>query len=155
MSDESPAKIEPLHNPSQAAVVQPPLANATNGNPGMGAKALLAKKMAKNQSVSHGSNRWQMLNFYSNPSFTSPTDNLVTPVSQKLNQAKKKHFNKYATSCCPRATANRFSRGQSKPMDSIFAKQAAASDDDEELKPDQPTSSDSNGMAVDDEENPF
>jgi hypothetical protein len=43
--------VQPLHNPSQAAhvvVPQAPLGNATNGNvPGMGVKALMAKKMAK------------------------------------------------------------------------------------------------------------
>lgn len=50
------APIQPLHNPSQAAhvvVPQAPLGNATNGigsqAPGMGAKALLAKKLAKSQ----------------------------------------------------------------------------------------------------------
>lgn len=31
----------------------------------------------------------------SNPNFVSPTDNLVTPVTQKLNAAKKKQFTKY------------------------------------------------------------
>ncbi|OJT09058.1 hypothetical protein TRAPUB_83 [Trametes pubescens] len=48
--------IQPLHNPGQAAhvvVPQAPLGNATNGllnqAPGMGAKALLAKKFAKSQ----------------------------------------------------------------------------------------------------------
>lgn len=54
--DASPMHVQPLHNPSQAAHVLPqaPLGNATNGTapaglaPGMGAKALLAKKMAKN-----------------------------------------------------------------------------------------------------------
>ena len=42
--------IQPLHNPSQAAHVvlpQAPLGNVVNQAPGMGAKALLAKKMAK------------------------------------------------------------------------------------------------------------
>ena len=50
--------IQPLHNPSQAAhvvVPQAPLGNSTNGPlnqaPGMGAKALLAKKFAKSQYV--------------------------------------------------------------------------------------------------------
>ena len=55
--DASPVHVQPLHNPSQAAhvvVPQAPLGNTMNGNavasqaPGMGAKALLAKKMAKN-----------------------------------------------------------------------------------------------------------
>lgn len=31
---------------------------------------------------------------YSNHTYVSPTDNLVTPVTQKLNAAKKKHFTK-------------------------------------------------------------
>lgn len=46
--------IQPLHNPSQAAhIVVPsaPLGNVVNQAPGMGAKALLAKKMARSQSV--------------------------------------------------------------------------------------------------------
>ena len=46
--------IQPLHNPSLAAQVvvpQAPIGNGTLANqaPGMGAKALLAKKLAKNQ----------------------------------------------------------------------------------------------------------
>lgn len=52
--DGSPAPIQPLHNPSQAAhivVPQAPLGNVVNQAPGMGAKALLAKKMAKTLSV--------------------------------------------------------------------------------------------------------
>ena len=53
---DSPVHVEPLHNPAQAAQVivpQAPLGNATNGplKPGMGAKALLAKKMAKGRCV--------------------------------------------------------------------------------------------------------
>ena len=57
---ESPigTPIQPMHNPAQAAhvvVPQAPLGNATNGQfsqvPGMGSKALLAKKFAKTQYV--------------------------------------------------------------------------------------------------------
>ena len=65
--NDSPVHVQPLHNPSQAAhvvVPQAPLGNATNGlssqAPGMGAKALLAKKMA-NQYVHTGSGRWPAL----------------------------------------------------------------------------------------------
>lgn len=55
--NESPASVQPLHNPSQAAhvvVPQAPLGNSntnagSNNIPGMGVKALLAKKMAKSQ----------------------------------------------------------------------------------------------------------
>lgn len=56
--NDSPAQtpIQPMHNPAQAAhvvVPQAPLGNATNGigsqAVGMGAKALLAKKLAKSQ----------------------------------------------------------------------------------------------------------
>jgi len=43
-------------------------------------KALLAKKMAKSN----------------NPKFVSPTDNMVTPVTQKLNAARQKRFVKGA-----------------------------------------------------------
>jgi len=48
--------IQPLHNPANAAhvvVPQAPLGNVVNQVPGMGAKALLAKKMAKSQCVSN------------------------------------------------------------------------------------------------------
>ncbi|THH11703.1 hypothetical protein EW145_g454 [Phellinidium pouzarii] len=83
---DSPVHAEPLHNPARAAhvvVPQAPLGNATNAKiinqlPGMGAKALLAKKMAKT----------------SNPKFISPTDNMMTPCSQKISAAKKKRFDK-------------------------------------------------------------
>ncbi|KAF8915915.1 hypothetical protein CPB85DRAFT_1217068 [Mucidula mucida] len=73
--------IQPLHNPSQAAKIvhpQAPLGNLGNQAPGLGAKALLAKKMAKGLK----------------PSFVSPTDKMMTPCSQKLSDTKKKHFTK-------------------------------------------------------------
>lgn len=62
--NDSPASVQPLHNPSQAAhvvVPQAPLGNAnTNGAAkhvqGMGVKALLAKKMAKSQWVAVAEN---------------------------------------------------------------------------------------------------
>jgi len=44
---DSPVHIQPLHNPSQAAI---PLGN-NNGQMGLGTKALLAKRMAKEQCV--------------------------------------------------------------------------------------------------------
>ena len=31
---------------------------------------------------------------FRNPKFVSPTDKILTPVSQKLNAAKKRHFDK-------------------------------------------------------------
>ncbi|KAI6119375.1 hypothetical protein EDD16DRAFT_940023 [Pisolithus croceorrhizus] len=80
--NDSPAPIQPMHNPSQAAHIvlpQAPLGNATNGAVnGLGVKALLEKRMAKRN----------------NPKFVSPTDDLVTPVTKKLNAAKQKHFTK-------------------------------------------------------------
>lgn len=86
--DDSPASshIQPLHNPGNAAhvvVPQAPLGNATNGPiksaPGMGAKALFEKRLAK-----------------SNATYVSPTDSMMTPTTQKINAAKRKHFNKGA-----------------------------------------------------------
>jgi len=83
--DDSPlgTPIQPLHNPSQAAQVVVPQApvggGASNAAPGLGAKALLAKKMAKGR----------------NPSDTvSPTDHMMTPCTRKLTAAKKKQFDK-------------------------------------------------------------
>jgi len=81
-SSESPdfKPIQPLHNPSLAAQVVVPKAPIGNGNsinqaPGMGAKALFAKKLARN----------------GNP-VVSPTDNLLTPCSATLAKQKQKHF---------------------------------------------------------------
>lgn len=55
--DDSPiaTPIQPLHNPSQAAHVvfpQAPLGNVVNQAAGMGAKALLAKRMVNSSLVS-------------------------------------------------------------------------------------------------------
>ncbi|KAH7930091.1 hypothetical protein BV22DRAFT_1001552 [Leucogyrophana mollusca] len=126
----SSAPIQPMHNPSQAAhvvVPQAPLGNATNGSstqvPGMGMKALLAKKMAKSN----------------NPKFVSPTDNLMTPVTQKLNAAKQKRFTKGA-----------------KPMGALFPPKETPSSDEQDdasdAEPSEPATADVQ-MAEDD--NPF
>ena len=91
---DSPLHIQPLHNPSQAAI---PLGN-NNGQMGFGTKALFAKRIAKEQYVSPGPvhrKDWvHALADIRNPMFVSPTDKMVTPVSQKLNAGKKKHFDK-------------------------------------------------------------
>jgi hypothetical protein len=59
-----------MHNPSQAAhivVPQAPLGHVANGAnntiPGMGMKALLAKKMAKTKWVHERVDHWQMLTY--------------------------------------------------------------------------------------------
>ncbi|KAF7352828.1 hypothetical protein MVEN_01249700 [Mycena venus] len=120
------APIQPLHNPAQAAhVVVPkaPLGNVVNQPAGMGAKALLEKKMAKSL----------------NPTYISPTDNLMTPCTQKLTAAKKKHFTKGA-----------------KPIQ-LFASTAeerADESDDESRQPDEMQAQQAPAMDVDDE-NPF
>ncbi|KAK7470696.1 hypothetical protein VKT23_002118 [Stygiomarasmius scandens] len=117
--------IQPLHNPANAAhvvVPQAPLGNVVNQVPGMGAKALLAKKMAKSQS---------------NPSYVSPTDNLMTPCTQKLNAAKKKHFSKPA-----------------KPVQ-LFAQKEENSSDGEEEPNSSPEQKPADAMPIDDDENPF
>ncbi|GJE84977.1 Spo12 domain-containing protein [Phanerochaete sordida] len=118
--DASPVPVQPLHNPSQAAKVvvpQAPVGTATTGTaalaPGMGAKALLAKRMAKNI----------------NPAFVSPTDNLMTPCSKKLNAAKKKTF----------------AKGVAKPMPSLFSQPESKESD----------SSGDEAKKMDDDENPF
>ncbi|KAI0268235.1 hypothetical protein BC834DRAFT_842265 [Gloeopeniophorella convolvens] len=107
--NDSPASVhvQPLHNPQNAAhvaVPQAPLGNATNGPtsqaPGMGARAFLAKRMAKSQ----------------NPTYISPTDSMMTPVTQKISAAKKKHFNK----------------GAPKPMPALFGETVADTSDQED-----------------------
>ncbi|KAF7355275.1 hypothetical protein MSAN_01443800 [Mycena sanguinolenta] len=121
------APIQPLHNPAQAAhVVVPkaPLGNVLNQPVGMGAKALLEKKMAKSL----------------NPTYISPTDNLMTPCTQKLTAAKRKHFTKSA-----------------KPIQ-LFAstEEQADESDDDSRQPDenQPQPQQLPAMETD-EENPF
>ncbi|KZW03758.1 hypothetical protein EXIGLDRAFT_715817 [Exidia glandulosa HHB12029] len=76
--DASPITVQPLHHPEQAAQ-QPPLGNATNlaDAPGMGGKALLAKKMAGGKKA-----------------YVSPSDAIMTPCTAKLSKAKNKHFSK-------------------------------------------------------------
>lgn len=70
---DSPASapIQPMHNPSQAAhivVPQAPLGHVANGAnnaiPGMGMKALLAKKLAKSKCVHERVDQWQMLTLF-------------------------------------------------------------------------------------------
>ncbi|KAK0453747.1 hypothetical protein EV421DRAFT_1766194 [Armillaria borealis] len=118
--------IQPLHNPSQAAHVvlpQAPLGNVVNQAPGMGAKALLAKKMAKSLK----------------PNFVSPTDNMMTPCSQKLSDAKKKHFTKGA-----------------KPVQLFAQKEESASDGEGEADEDIDIKEQNKmRMDVDEDENPF
>ncbi|KAI5453391.1 hypothetical protein NCC49_005870 [Naganishia albida] len=89
--------MSPLHDPKHKAVVQAPVAplgvtnpnpiipgqsadpamDQTYANPGLGQKALLAKKFAK-----------------ANKPTISPTDQMQSPCSAKLTSAKKKHFTK-------------------------------------------------------------
>jgi len=42
----------------------------------------------------HGVQTFTRCSIFRNPKFVSPTDKMLTPVSQKLNAAKKKHFDK-------------------------------------------------------------
>lgn len=82
--NDSPASapVQPLQNPSQAAQVvvpQAPIGHAPNVAPGLGAKALLAKRLAKGRS--------------SNDT-VSPTDNMMTPCTRRLTAEKKKLFDK-------------------------------------------------------------
>jgi len=99
---------------------------------GLGTKALLAKRMAKEQ----------------NPKFVSPTDKMVTPVSQKLNAAKKKHFDK----------------GKPKSKPGLFSPEESSSRDDDNVSDDEPAptqgTSDADTpsttqMVINDDENPF
>ncbi|EKM80321.1 hypothetical protein AGABI1DRAFT_113519 [Agaricus bisporus var. burnettii JB137-S8] len=135
---ESPlgTPIQPLHNPSQAAQVVVPQAPLGNANlayqaPGMGAKALLAKKFAKTH----------------NPNFVSPTDNLMTPVSQKLNAAKKKQFSKGAK------PVQLFTQKENIESNSVND----SNDDDEmsDASKDEPVTQDQPQEMKIDDENPF
>ncbi|KAA1466455.1 hypothetical protein DENSPDRAFT_768698 [Dentipellis sp. KUC8613] len=123
----SPGSIQPLHNPKHAAQVvvpQAPLGNATNGPlsqaPGMGAKAMLAKRMAKSQ----------------NPTFVSPTDNMVTPVTKRLGAVKQKHFAKFVFPASRVSGVTDLVRRGANPMQPLFSQaEATAEDSDEETTP--------------------
>ncbi|KAI0787155.1 hypothetical protein BC629DRAFT_1515276 [Irpex lacteus] len=124
----TPADVQPLHQPTQAAVVVPPQApvgtasnSAANQSIGMGAKALLAKKMAKN----------------ANPNFVSPTDDMMTPCTKKISAAKKKHF----------------TRGGVKPMKPLFAQHQSEANKASDSGSSEDESSSANKM--DEDENPF
>ncbi|KAI0700793.1 hypothetical protein BC835DRAFT_1326562 [Cytidiella melzeri] len=110
---ESPVHVQPLHQAS--------LGNTTSGTAnepaGLGAKALLAKKMAKSI----------------NPTFVSPTDNMMTPCTKKISAAKKRHFTKGA-----------------KPMKPLFAQAEAKESESGSSEDEIPSAS-----KMDDEENPF
>ena len=73
-----------------------------------------------------------------NPTYISPTDNLMTPCTQKLSAAKKKHFAKLVQSLfCSSCSQMRF-RG-AKPIQ-LFAQaeeKAADSDDENSMVQDQ------------------
>ncbi|KAH9965905.1 hypothetical protein BC827DRAFT_1354901 [Russula dissimulans] len=129
---DSPASvhIQPLHNPQNAAHVaipQAPLGNATNGpinpGPGMGARAFLAKRMTKTQ----------------NPTYVSPTDSMLTPVTQKISAARKKRFNK----------------GPSVPIPALFGDAAANTSDDEGGDVVPPASSGTSNELATMDDNPF
>ena|ERR1700761_4792483 len=94
-----------------------------------------------------------------NPSYVSPTDNLMTPVTQKISAAKKKHFNKSViTPALPiELVDNSFLlfRGQSKPMPSLFSENIADTSDNEEEDTIPPTSLGIPGESVTTEDNPF
>ena len=92
----------------------------------------------------------------------SPTDNMMTPCSQKLNQTKKKHFAKYVPSFFLFARPARLlmskctSRGVAKPMPSLFGQQQkeASSDSDSEDTPEAPAKP-TGESKMDEDENPF
>ncbi|KAJ7932316.1 hypothetical protein B0H13DRAFT_1448933, partial [Mycena leptocephala] len=88
--------VQPLHDPARAAyVIVPtaPLGNVSTQPAGLGAKALLAKNIAQNLHASRFAPPYGNLTL-SNPAYISPTDNIMTPCTQKLSGAKKKHFTK-------------------------------------------------------------
>ncbi|KAI0005038.1 hypothetical protein BJV74DRAFT_792899 [Russula compacta] len=124
------AHIQPLHNPQNAAYVaipQAPLGNATNGStnqvPGMGTRAFLAKRMSKTQ----------------NPTYVSPTDSLLTPVTQKISAARKKRFN----------------QGKSAPIPALFGNTPANKSDDEDGDAIPPTNLGTSGELPTTDDNPF
>ncbi|KAK6984128.1 hypothetical protein R3P38DRAFT_3312212 [Favolaschia claudopus] len=118
--------IQPLHNPAKAArVIVPtaPLGDVVNQPAELRAKALLERQMAKSL----------------NPTYISPTDNLMTPCTEKLTTAKKKNFTK---------------SGKSIQLLAFNANEWADKDDDEANRHPDAQPQEAPAMEVD-EENPF
>ena len=94
----------------------------------------------------------------SNPTYVSPTDSMMTPVSQKLNAAKKKHFTKYDPLRfeCIFAFVLITLPSAPKPMQPLFPTKSSSSEseasDDEDEKP---ARSSEDMKLDDDDENPF
>jgi hypothetical protein len=89
-----------------------------------------------------------------NPTYISPTDNLMTPCTQKLTAAKKKHFTKFVhhPALCRSSPLTPVCRG-TKPIQ-LFAQTEEQADesDDESREKDQTQPQ----LAMDvDDENPF
>ncbi|KAJ7840160.1 hypothetical protein B0H14DRAFT_2785736 [Mycena olivaceomarginata] len=110
-SDDSPISrpVEPLHNPAQAAhivVPKAPLGNVVNQPAGMGLKVLRGRTVENNL----------------NSTYISPTDSLMTPCTQMLTAAKKKHFTKSVKGIPPFASTTdervAESDGETKPQPS-------------------------------------
>ena len=66
--------------------------------------------------------------FVSNPKFVSPTDNLMTPCSQKLSAAKKKHFTKCAALTIPISVDTRRGKPIAMKFDPVDESMAAPQD---------------------------
>ena len=120
-------EVQALHQPEQAAHIEVPhlVDPMPQGFSGMSGKALLAKKMAASGYVhyllSHQlASRRMLIDFppLCRQSFYSPTDTLVSPCTQKLHLAKKKHHSK----CDIRA----ISVEQSSDVASCFAQRQTA-----------------------------
>jgi hypothetical protein len=72
----------------------------TYAHPGLGQKALLAKKFAKAKYVNPAFSQGKNLHVLTpltlcSKATVSPTDQMQSPCSAKLTSAKKKHFTKY------------------------------------------------------------
>lgn len=70
-----------------------------------------------------------------NPSYVSPTDNLLTPVTQKISAAKKKHFksvHSFIHQLSQLTTPLFLFRGPSKPIPALFGESVAGTSDDED-----------------------
>lgn len=155
-----------MHNPSQAAHIVVPqalLGNATNGTmaaPGMGMKALLAKKMAKSKYV-NGPSGWTCINPHtiaSNPKLVSPTDSMVTPATQKLNAAKQKRFTKRVVILDLSNMADNHSTRGVKPTGNLFSnkeKETLSLDEQQNESDAEPSDSESPVVLAREDANPF
>ena len=157
--------IQPLHNPQNAAQVsvpQAPLGNATNGpivhGPGMGTKALLAKRMPQTKKAYTVHLMVSFTEAFEQKSYLCLANRQFVNPSDAEDQRRQEEtlqqvsiFN--AVSMLGLVDGLAFFRGKSVPIPALFGDANASDDEDGETIPS--ASSGTSGGLVATDDNPF